>query len=110
METMAFYHTLKTFTFCGTNHFDFIAFGKNVNRNGFTNIFFNGKVPEFFREFLRSCRCSVSYTHLDVYKRQVWIILDGSYLSYSGFISFEINDPVFLLVTTTDIAHGQVTR
>jgi hypothetical protein len=48
METVAFYHTLETFTFCGTYYFNLIAFSENVDSNCFTNIFFNGKISEFF--------------------------------------------------------------
>ena len=37
MEAMTLYNTLETLSFGGTNNFNFIAFGKNVNSDGFTN-------------------------------------------------------------------------
>src|SRR5258708_6963836 len=55
MESVAFNHTLETFTFCSSNYFNFITFGKNVNGNRFTYIFFNGIVAEFFGKFFGSC-------------------------------------------------------
>jgi len=56
METVAFYNTLETFTLSGTNYINIFAFSENVNSDGITNIFFNGIIAEFFREFLWSCR------------------------------------------------------
>ena len=55
MESVAFYNTLETFTLCGTNYFNSIAFCENVNRNCFTNIFFYRIVAKLSCKFLRSC-------------------------------------------------------
>src|ERR1700740_986460 len=57
METVTLYHALEAFTFRGAYYFNIIAFGKNVNCNGFTNIFFYCEIAEFFREFFGSCLC-----------------------------------------------------
>ena len=51
MKAMTFNNTLETFTFCGTNYFNFFAFSENVNSDSVTNIFFNGIIAEFFYEF-----------------------------------------------------------
>ena len=54
-KTMTFYHTLKTFTFCGTYNFNTIAFGENINGNRFTYIFIWFAIAYFFYYFFRSC-------------------------------------------------------
>ena len=45
---MALNNTLEALTFCCTNHIHFIAFGKNVNRDGITDILILEIVSEFF--------------------------------------------------------------
>jgi hypothetical protein len=56
-KSMAFYHTLETFTFCGTYYLNSFAFGKNVGGNGFSQCFFYGVIAEFFNEFLGTGLC-----------------------------------------------------
>ena len=56
-KSVAFYNTLETFSFSGTNNINSFTFGKNVYSNGFTNIFFYGIVPEFFYELFSSSLC-----------------------------------------------------
>ena len=48
METVTFYNTLETFSFCSSYYFNFIAFSENVNCNSVANIFFKRRIAEFF--------------------------------------------------------------
>src|SRR5260221_2496070 len=56
-KAMAFYNTLETFTLCGTYYFHFVAFGKNVNSDGFTNVLIYFAIAYFFDYFFRRCLC-----------------------------------------------------
>src|SRR5213082_217722 len=51
MKSMSLNYALETLAFCSTYDVNLFAFGEYVNRNGFTNIFFNGKIAELFHEF-----------------------------------------------------------
>src|ERR1051326_2511774 len=57
VKSMSLYDTLETLAFGCTHDVNLIAFGKNVNGNGFTNIFFNGKIAELFHEFFGRGAC-----------------------------------------------------
>ena len=48
-------YTLKTLTFCGTNYFDGITFGKNIHSNSFTYCFIYFAIAYFLNEFFRRC-------------------------------------------------------
>jgi len=57
MKPMTFYDTLETLAFRGANYVNAFTLSKNVDRNSLTNIFFNGKIPEFFYKFFGGSAC-----------------------------------------------------
>ena len=57
METVAFYNSLETAAFGCSNYFNLIAFSENVNCNGITDIFLEGRVAKLFGESFISSAC-----------------------------------------------------
>jgi hypothetical protein len=51
-EAMALNYALEAFSFSGTYYLHLIAFSEDVDSNGVADIFFEGRVAEFFYEFL----------------------------------------------------------
>src|SRR5690606_18659669 len=57
MEAVTFHNPLESFTFCSTNHRYFFSFRKNITCNGFTNLFIERTITNFFYNGFGSSIC-----------------------------------------------------
>jgi hypothetical protein len=57
MKAVTFYNTLETLSLGTANYVYLIAFGENIYGDSVTNIFFFGKISEFFDEFFGRSVC-----------------------------------------------------
>src|ERR1700741_2480814 len=73
-KTVTFNYTLETTPLGCTNNFNIIAFGKNVNRNGFTQVLINFAIAYFSDYFFRSCLCFGEMVHLRLI-RMFWLLI-----------------------------------
>src|SRR5436190_24396749 len=94
METMTLNNALETFSFGGTNNFNFVTFSEDVNSYSFTNIFFKRSVTKFFREFFGRSACFSEVIFFS--KSRVLIILITkrkleSFVAISLFCSYLCN-------------------
>src|SRR6266496_4994061 len=79
VESMTFYHTLETFAFCCSYNINIVTFRKNFNSNGVANIFFFGKIAEFFYKFFGRSACFGEVIDLRL-KRMFFILVAESEL------------------------------